>query len=131
MSDIGATKELANDQEEISNIPFMVSLVTECVTRRERVNIGKDKIMTQTVVGTGGGRMRTRCHQNRRIKYIKRRDISWVIIKLFVLICGEDSGKRDELWDNLSFVINSMQGQSSISYRAFQFLFPLIACAPP
>jgi len=50
---------------------------------------------------------------------------------LFVLICGEDSGKRDELWDNLSFVINSMQGQSSISYRAFQFLFPLIACAPP
>jgi len=131
MSDIGATKELANDQEEISNIPFMVSSVTECVTRRERVNIGKDKIMTQTVVGTGGGRMRTRCRQNRRIKYIKRRDISWVIIKLFVLICGEDSGKRDELWDNLSFVINSMQGQSSISYRAFQFLFPLIACAPP
>jgi hypothetical protein len=131
MSDIGATKELANDQEEISNIPFMVSSVTERVTRRERVNIGKDKIMIQTVVGTGGGRMRTRCRQNRRIKYIKRRDISWVIIKLFVLICGEDSGKRDELWDNVSFVINSMQGQSSISYRAFQFLFPLIACAPP
>jgi hypothetical protein len=55
MSDIGATKELVNDQEGISNIPFMVSSVTECVTRCERVNIGRNSIKTLTVVGTGGG----------------------------------------------------------------------------
>ena len=60
MSVIGATQELANDQEENKNIPLMVSSGTECVTRRERVNIGRNRIMTLIVVVEDANAMSSR-----------------------------------------------------------------------
>ena len=96
-------------------------LETECITQCEQVNIGKNRTMTLTTVR---GWTWMRCHQNWRIKYIKLREIPWIIKKSFVLICGKDSGKRDELWDNLSlwkvevsgfFVISSMRVGHKVS----------------